>query len=291
MERVNTFTMWFDSGKMLCMEEVARFLKRLSIEPSMLECVQEEFGPPRVHVKVRNEYSEKLPIVGFCVWAKKDGSEELVFITRNGENVIKTKVRNLPPEISDDAVKSLLNQYGLVFNLKIDKYEDGPFQGIPNGDRSALMCVRKYIPNYVMLNGYEAKIEYRGQPKSCRKCGVRGHVRAACRTQPPQADDAIDLETAEPPPSAPRADDVRASCEPPPPAKQADDAPHDKQQPVMAATEGAKQGREAQKSTKMNSKTEEWNDEWSMKDTVYNKRQQEEKKKEERRKREKMKFK
>lgn len=242
MERENTATLWLGNESTRNDEVLLESMEELGICPADLECVQHDSVQRCVHLKLHARSAQKLPAPDLYEMTREDGTIIHFVVTLNGQRFVSATVKNLPPEIPQEEVGDVLNDFGSVLWTVENCFQEGPFKGIKNGDRTALMILSTDIPSFIVVKNCEAKVEYRGQPKTCRRCGVRGHLQATCRTQPGTAkatdSDATPLEPAEP-----SAGDVKSGGGPPP-SKQADDAPRaassqdHQQQPVTAAARG-----------------------------------------------------
>lgn len=223
--RENTLTLnfWLGVPRQL---EVARILQE-ELGLLLIEVLCVQFEKKRVHVKlVNNRKIEEL----LAEPVRYVNSEPMI-ITLNGERTAEAKIHHLPVEIEEDEVVEALSEYGCVMGLDWDEYEDGPFIGLKNGLRSLLVALKKPIPNFVQICGYEVFVKYKGQPRTCQICGGTTHLRATCPTRRPattpaavDSDAAPDAEQrrawSDPPPRLPPLDDVSAAGSPP----EADDA-------------------------------------------------------------------
>lgn len=227
-QRSKTLTLSFAHGRKPSWEVLFKFIEEeLCVKKSDLYCVQEEVGEPHVHLKFRVFETFRAcaldiePKVRFLL--EFDGIVAYVYITLNGEKVRNVRLRNLPPEATSEQVLEAMSRYGTAVFDEPERFKTGPFAGLRNGNRIVTMLRFDYVPNYIHILGHEVIVDYRGQPKTCRKCGGVGHLQAACG-QPAEADDSdADPEPAEeegeegeqPPPQ-------RAASEPPPVTTSAD---------------------------------------------------------------------
>lgn len=85
-------------------------------------------------------------------------------------------VSNLPFELSDAAVSTVLKSYGHVKKVlrNVDR------NGLETGDRRILMTLDHHIPNLILLDPYRAYVRYRGQPQCCHHCNWWGHTMYKC---------------------------------------------------------------------------------------------------------------
>lgn len=87
-------------------------------------------------------------------------------------------VSRLPFGIPTAAVEQALRQFGPVTSVKL-QYTGG----ICNGNFSVLMDVRFPVPSKLVINRHVCFTWYRGQVRTCFKCGASGHQANACPGQ------------------------------------------------------------------------------------------------------------
>jgi len=81
--------------------------------------------------------------------------------------------------LSPEQINNWMSIYGQV--IKPPVYEDAP--GVKNIKSDTLVCsvlLKKHIPNLLPAYGRRMNVLYAGQPLTCSKCFVGGHVRAQC---------------------------------------------------------------------------------------------------------------
>ncbi len=215
-----TLSLTFEEKKPT-LEDLWRILQNWQLKVGDIECVQEQYGDKMVHVKLRK--SEKMEELfdylgqNRCLKFKsEDGHIQKVFWTKNGVPINFLRIRNVPPEVEEEVIFEKLSEYGKCVHLECDRFKHGPFKGIRNGTRHVFISLRSHVPSYVTIEGYEAVVEYAGQPKTCRLCDSPHHLRANCPeryvTEAEEAADAAD-ETAD---SDAAPEPRRAASEPPP---------------------------------------------------------------------------
>ncbi|CAN7945041.1 unnamed protein product, partial [Ixodes hexagonus] len=97
-----------------------------------------------------------------------------------GPHVLYVSVFRLPPYVPDEALISVLNQYGKVLQVTHAAYKDHP--NIKTGTRVVRMEMAKPVPNFVNVRGHRAMFDYKGLRKVCFRCGKEGHVGSGCTT-------------------------------------------------------------------------------------------------------------
>lgn len=104
--------------------------------------------------------------------------EFLVFLGDADLKTVIVKIYEAPPEMPDTVVIGRLSHYGHVLSFRRDR---GVATRILNGARTARMCLSKTIPSSVRIGGEAIDITDAGQPKTCRKCGDKGHLASGCK--------------------------------------------------------------------------------------------------------------
>jgi hypothetical protein len=109
-----------------------------------------------------------------------NGEITQVAITEAGVGTRKILIANLPPEVSESAVKSALCNYGSVLSVREEQWARPYKYAVPNGIRQVLMTLNKHIPSNVTVDGYCLLLSYEGQPITCLGCGEAGHLYSTC---------------------------------------------------------------------------------------------------------------
>ena len=149
-----------------------------------------------------NEISEQWPIVwraffeGF-VWLSNEKIRVTFCSPNHMEDIINQGIsfRGHPVEISpvttkkwvtvlrlaygipDAEVAYALSQYGEVVKVKSETH-----MAVNSGVRSVLMDITTPIPSQMRIRGHMCLIFYRGQTRTCFKCGKSGHQKSDCPT-------------------------------------------------------------------------------------------------------------
>ena len=86
---------------------------------------------------------------------------------------------DLPYGIPPASISSSLVNYGKIKEIKSESH-----LGVYTGVRLLLMDVTVAIPSRVRIAGHDCTIFYRGQVRSCFKCGATGHEAKKCPRKP-----------------------------------------------------------------------------------------------------------
>ena len=84
-------------------------------------------------------------------------------------------VLDLPYGMPDGDITSILNKHGQVATIRSEVYK-----GLYTGTRLVKMTVKSAIPSRVTIAGHVCTIFYRGQIRSCFRCGASGHEAKRC---------------------------------------------------------------------------------------------------------------
>ena len=84
-----------------------------------------------------------------------------------------------PYEMNDQAVYNALFQYGTVTNVRRQYHEFD--KKIETGSRSFLIKgIKKPIPSFLRVRGFNLPVRYRGQKKTCKICEKTDHLAREC---------------------------------------------------------------------------------------------------------------
>ncbi|PIK40037.1 putative zinc finger CCHC domain-containing protein 3-like [Apostichopus japonicus] len=87
-------------------------------------------------------------------------------------------VLHVPYELGDNVVRYILGRYGKVVSGRFLTLSDYP--QVFNGIRQYQIEITKDIPSSLRLGGRNCWVRYRGQPRTCLKCGANGHEAKHC---------------------------------------------------------------------------------------------------------------
>lgn len=92
------------------------------------------------------------------------------------------KVRNVPFEATEHDVTAVFSSYGKIHSAVMGVWQNGPYEGLPEGSFTLKMTLRQPIPSYVFMEVFRTQVYvyYSGQRKTCRLCGSFEHMAAQC---------------------------------------------------------------------------------------------------------------
>ena len=145
-------------------------LNHIKIAVSDLECVQ------RTSLGYEISFADvpKLKAAGQAML--KDGTYE-VFGDFSQTKVVT--VVNAPHELTDEALRGVLNKYGKIVDSRRLKYKD---VDVYNGVRQFKMELYEgmNIPSTIQFGSRYVWVRYSGQVKTCLKCQRKGHTSESC---------------------------------------------------------------------------------------------------------------
>lgn len=84
-------------------------------------------------------------------------------------------ITRLPYGFANESVALALSPFGEVYHVKMEMH-----QGIATGTRSVQMKIRHDIPSRIRIEGHNCNTFYRGQTRTCFRCGAQSHEAKAC---------------------------------------------------------------------------------------------------------------
>ena len=164
------------------LDEVVEVSRKINLPIKEIFGVQ-PVGPSKIVVKVMDHSSDLFDKI-----MKTYENQVLTLEERNVNvqiinlslNKVVVTIKNVPFEFPEYMLRSILSEYGHVYNIRSQTYTHGPLNGILNGNRTALMTLRKSIPSSIIFEGAMFLMSYRGQLRTCLKCGFSGHLAAQC---------------------------------------------------------------------------------------------------------------
>ena len=109
-----------------------------------------------------------------------NGAQTTVTITTAEEDCVSVRVLNIPPEVPNERIKNVLQNYGKVQHIENEKWSQRYKFKIDSGIRIVQMVLSKPIPSNITVSNYEAYVSYPGQENKCFSCGSATHLRQHC---------------------------------------------------------------------------------------------------------------
>lgn len=105
---------------------------------------------------------------------------ESVPLVSVGPEIVHVSVFRVPLWVGDAALAAALSAYGNVQSVHEPVFKGRP--GIGTGVRVARVEMKKPIPNFLSVQGYNVMCDYRGVQKVCSRCRLAGHIAKDCVT-------------------------------------------------------------------------------------------------------------
>lgn len=90
------------------------------------------------------------------------------------------RIFNLPPEIEDKDIATVLGQFGVIRQHVREKYPAAYGFSVYSGVRGVHMEISKEIPANLFIGHYKARLYYEGLKNKCFYCKGEGHLKATC---------------------------------------------------------------------------------------------------------------
>lgn len=87
-------------------------------------------------------------------------------------------VYDAPCEMLDSAIHYRLSKYGTIYYQRRGKLHD--FPTVFNGLRHLRMEIHTPIPSFLRFGKFLLRVQYDGQPKTCRRCNSLDHISRDC---------------------------------------------------------------------------------------------------------------
>jgi hypothetical protein len=184
-ERENTIVCTFDpqSPRITAYDIHEWIYETMHLEGTDVAMVQVD-GPRRqVYIKFK-EYRRMQETLmstnGQGELRHSNGVISKVRIEAAGLGIRRVRIANLPPEISDRAIKMGLSKFGEIKEIQEETWSRAYRYSVANGIRIVVISLTQHIPSHVILAGYRTLISYEGQPTTCYGCNGTGHLYQDC---------------------------------------------------------------------------------------------------------------
>ena len=97
-------------------------------------------------------------------------------VVGGGPSLESVLIFHLPYELDNGVIQAAMQQYGEVGGIRHQLHPDST---VHSGTRVVRMVRKGPIPRHMKVEGWSAKVWYRGQPVECDICGA-GHVSRVC---------------------------------------------------------------------------------------------------------------
>lgn len=156
----------------------------LGLTTEQVAAVQLEIGVKKFFVKVKTEATLRAVLArGQVDYVLPDGTTTRVSLADAGRGVTQLRVFRLPPEVNNQAVMSALSRYGTVLSCVEERWSAAyKLAGTLNGVRAVKMDLGRdaHVPSHIKIKGVEVLVFYDGQPDTCWKCNLVGHLFKDC---------------------------------------------------------------------------------------------------------------
>lgn len=165
-------------------DEIAAFVKRLNSDPMQMEVVYKLPQSRVVCIKYISEDAMKKSI--------KDNADVLKFYYMNGQsvdvsvsiagrNVTYVRVFDLPPEVSDNDLSTVLGNFGKVGRVIREKFPAGlGLDHLFTGVRGVYVDVEEDIPAALEIGKWKVRVFHEGLKDRCFSCNKEGHRKHSC---------------------------------------------------------------------------------------------------------------
>jgi len=184
-ERQNTIVCVFDlnSPRISAYEIHEWIYVQLKLEDEEVLLVQID-GPQRhVYIKLRdaNRVREVLHRTdGQAEYRHTNGVISKVRVETAGLGTRRVRVANLPPEVPEEVLRTMMTRYGDVKDVQVETWSRIYRYKVSNGVRVVMMSLAKHIPSTITIAGHRVLVSYEGQPMTCYRCQEAGHFHQTC---------------------------------------------------------------------------------------------------------------
>ncbi|XP_069174332.1 uncharacterized protein [Procambarus clarkii] len=112
-----------------------------------------------------------------------DGAGTVTLSDRSGA-LTYISVHGAPLEFPEALLRRYFGRFGAVVSVRVNVVSSSPLKGVRTNIRTLGMRLRADIPSSVRLMGFNVRVFYARQPRTCYRCGLLGHQAADCSAPP-----------------------------------------------------------------------------------------------------------
>lgn len=165
--------------------EIAEFLKTLDSDSTNMETVY-QMGDRSVYIKYTTEIAMQDALQqnrDDVLFHYSSGKSVAVRMLLAGVNIQYVRLFDLPPEVDDKVVYSVLGKYGTIHRALRERFPTGHgLDHLFTGVRGIYMEIKSDIPPALVVGKWKAKIYHDGLKDKCFLCQMDGHRRNSCPT-------------------------------------------------------------------------------------------------------------
>lgn len=183
--RKNTMKIVFGtSTKIPAHLDVLRFVgQTLSVSASHVHSIYKDENDQMFYIK----FSDEAAFNRFAsemdeqyIFQFGDGSRSPVRLDVASSLFRYVRIFNLPPEIDDKEISTVLSQFGSIRQHVREKYPMDYGFSVYSGIRGVHMEISKELPANLFIGHFKARLYYEGLKNKCFYCKGEGHVKAIC---------------------------------------------------------------------------------------------------------------
>lgn len=154
---------------------------QLLLTPSDVQAIQIDLTEGKVYIELLSKHMVQHII------EKYDGKKELIcdgkphkirlFIEDGG---IDVKLHHIPPRMPLEWITQHMQRFGNIINTTDEMCKSTKFPNTLSGVKIVRMQLRRAIPSYISIRGYNTYVTYDNQVQTCRHCGNIMHKGRGC---------------------------------------------------------------------------------------------------------------
>lgn len=165
-------------------EEIAEFVKQLKSDPMQMEVIYKLPQTRTVCIKYASEDSmiqslnENADLLKFHY---SNGEAVDVLVSIAGSNVTYVRVFDLPPEVPDKDLSTVLSSFGKVGRMVREQFPAGlGLDHLLTGVRGVYVDMEVDIPAALDIEEWKTRIFHDGLKDKCFPCRKEGHRKDSC---------------------------------------------------------------------------------------------------------------